>query len=153
MGTFVFLTTKRHTGILTRVLKGTRHLVLVHEAAAAVLTWDLRRVIGETMRCASSDELSRERHTSGWRGCPILLRWFRLFRLSKWQDGMEQRHERSAGPLKDQEERLDSTRETTAAGNQRNQSKVLYYSVRSAGNTIENVFLAFINSKQQGPSA
>lgn len=37
------------------------------------------------------------------------------------------------------------------------QSKVLHYSVRSAGNTIENVFakdlLAFINSKQQGRRA
>lgn len=37
-----------------------------------------------------------------------------------------------------------------------NQSKVLHYSVRSAGNTIENVFakdlLSFINSKQQGPA-
>lgn len=36
-------------------------------------------------------------------------------------------------------------------------TKVLHYSARSAGNTIENVFakdpLSFINSKQQGPRA
>lgn len=70
----------------------------------------------------------------------------------RWQDGMERRH-----VLKDPEERLSavySTGETPAA---RSQSKVRHYSVRSAGNTIENVFakdlLAFIKSKQQGRRA